>query len=64
MQKVQRASSSVMVNDNLRSGPFLASLICSLMSSLAKIGPDQKVSQEFRLVGQILADQIRDLIGC
>ena len=27
---------------NLRSGPFLASLICSLMSSLAKIGPDQK----------------------
>ena len=27
---------------NLRSGPFLASPICSLMSSLAKIGPDQK----------------------
>ena len=27
---------------NLRSGPFLASLICSFMSSLAKIGPDQK----------------------
>ena len=27
---------------NLRSGPFLASPVCSLMSSLAKIGPDQK----------------------
>ena len=27
---------------NLRSGPLLASPICSLMSSLAKIGPDQK----------------------
>ena len=27
---------------NLRSGPFLAPPICSLMSSLAKIGPDQK----------------------
>ena len=27
---------------NLWSGPFLASPICSLMSSLAKIGPDQK----------------------
>ena len=25
-----------------RLGPFLASPICSLMSSLAKIGPDQK----------------------
>ena len=34
------------------------------MSSLAKIGPDQRVSQEFRTVGQILADQTRDLIGC
>ena len=29
------------------------------MSSLAKIGPDQK-----SLVGHILADQTRDLIGC
>ena len=43
---------------NLRSGPFLASPICSLMSSLAKIGPDHKVSQEFRTVGQILANQL------
>ena len=43
---------------NLRSGPFLASLICSLMSSLAKIGPDQK-----SLKNSVLADQTRDLIG-
>ena len=35
-------SSCLPVLSNLRSGPFLASLICSLMSSLAKIGPDQK----------------------
>ena len=34
--------SSNQCDHNLRSGPFLASLICSLMSSLAKIGPDQK----------------------
>ena len=31
-----------LLEGNLRSGPFLASPICSLMSSLAKIGPDQK----------------------
>ena len=45
---------------NLRSGPFLASPICSLMSSLAKIGPDQK---SLKNSGR-LADQTRDLIGC
>ena len=31
------------------------------MSSLAKIGPDQK---SLKNSGQILADQTRDLIGC
>ena len=31
-----------LLKGNLRSGPFLASPICSLMSSLAKVGPDQK----------------------
>ena len=47
---------------NLRSGPFLASPICSLMSSLAEIGPDQK---SLKNSGRSdLADQTRDLIGC
>ena len=31
-----------LLQPNLRSDPFLASPICSLMSSFAKIGPDQK----------------------
>ena len=50
--------------NNLRSGPFLASPICSLMSSLAKIGRPEFLRDFWSGSAKFLADQIRDLIGC